>query len=296
MAASNVLDDPWVAEAVRRFSKDYASVIADRKVEILGKDKSVLKFGRNLNMSLGVLSTIWDVGVANETYLDSANGTSANLIDRISASNASDTSRTIRVEGHYLSAAHTFHFVALDVVTDASNGQTPVDLANATVVADAFGGWGDYLKLARCSRLANLSATDLLGNIYAFQSGITVTAGVPQDLTKTHAKITSPRQQTNKCATTISNEDFAIMTTARAGVGRAAAAFVDFSLEIAERPNIFRERTLGIASRDSGFVPFFSQPPYIVIPPNSDIRLLGSSSANSVTGLGEFNLLLGKLT
>jgi len=291
---AGVLDDPWIAEALRRFSSSYEDKIGNRRLDILGKAKSVYKFGRNTDMTSGELATIWDVGPANETYLDAGSGTSSNLIDRVSSSNASDA-QGLRVEGHYLSAANTFHFVALRATL---NGQTPVDLANATVLSDLKGEWSSYNKLARVSRMANLGDTaDLAGDVYCYQNGQTVTSGVPQDLTLTHAKIrgTDGLNQTNKCATTISNEDFGILTACRAGVARSVAAFVDYTIEIAERPNIFRERALGISSRDSGFTPIFSEPPFIVLPPNTDIRVRGTASTNSVGGLATLNILLGRL-
>ena len=279
---TNVLDDPWVAEAVRRFQADYSSVIANRRVDLVGKEKTVLKFGRNISMASGIPSTIWDVGVANETYVET------NLINRISSSSASDT-QVIRVEGHYI-ADGGFHFVVLDVTLD---GQTPV--SSGTVVADSYGQYPG--SLCRNSRLANLSDTELVGDVYVYQDTQTVTAGVPQDLTKVHAKIrgTAGLQQSNKCATTISSEDFYILTAARVGVAKQTAAFVDFSIEIREQGGTFRERAVGDGSRDSGFNLIFGAPPFIVVPPNSDIRITGVSSANATSGLASFNGILGRL-
>lgn len=279
------LSDFWLAEAVRRFSGDYASVIADRQVDLIGKQKALLKFGRNVNMASGVTSTIWDTGVANETYVET------NIIDSVSSSSAADTG-VIRVEGHYISDTATYHFVVLNVTL---NGQTPVDLSTATVLVDSFGSYGG--ALCRNSRLANLSGAELSGDVYVYQAGQTVIAGVPQDLTLTHGKIRglAGLQQSNKCATTISNDDFYILTAARVGTAKAQAAFIDFAVEIKEPLGTFRERTLGVSSRDSGFNPVFASPPFIVVPPNSDIRIRGSASANTVTGIAEFNGLLGRL-
>lgn len=290
---TTALDDPWVAEAVRRASQDFDSQIANRKIDLVGKSKSVLKFGRNINMSSGVISTIWDTGVANETYLPMTEA--GNLIDRISSSAVADT-EVMRVEGHYATADNVCHFVILNVTL---NGRTPVDLATATVLVDEFGAFGDYNKLCRNSRLANIAAgTALVGDVYIYQSGQTVTNGVPQDLTLTHGKVrgTDGLNQSNKCANTVSNEDIFILTSCRVGVARASAAFVDYSVELARRPNVFREVTIGVSSRDSGFVPIFGLPPYIVIPPNTDIRVRGSASTNSVVGVAEFSGLLARLS
>tara|TARA_R110000824_G_scaffold358803_1_gene546332 strand:- start:96 stop:944 length:849 start_codon:yes stop_codon:yes gene_type:complete len=280
---TNVLDEPWVAEAVRRFQSDYASVIANRRVDIVGKKKALLKFGRNVNMASGVLSTIWDTGVANETYVAS------NLIDSISSSSASDTT-TIRVEGHYYGSDGGLHFVILNATL---SGRTPV--GDGTLVADLYGEYAG--ALARVTRMANLSAVPLVGDVYIYQSGQTVTAGVPQDLTKVHGKIrgTAGLQQSNKCATTVSNEDFYIITSVRTGVARSQAAFVDFGLEIREPGGVFRERLIGNGSRDSGFGQIFDNAPHIIAPPNSDVRVRGTSSAASTTGIASFNGILGAL-
>lgn len=280
---TDVLHDPWIAEAVRRFTAEYASVIGDRRVELAGKQKALLKFGRNVNMTAGDVETIWDTGVANETYVDS------NLIDSISSSSASDT-MLIRIEGHYYGSDGKLHFVILDATL---NGQTPV--TTTTVISDAYGEYAG--ALARNSRLANLSGTTLVGDVFIYQSTQTVTAGVPQDLTKVHGKISGSAglQQSNKCATTISNEDFFIITASRVGVAKAQAAYIDFSLEIREFGGIFRERTVGNGSRDSGFGQIFSSPPYLLIPPNSDIRMRGTASTNSTTGIAQFNGILGAL-
>jgi len=288
---TNVLDDPWMAEALRRFSKDYATAIGNREVVLVGNDKALLKFGRNIDMSSGVVSTIWDTGVANETYLPVS--VAGNLIDRISSSSTSDT-QILRVEGHYATADQVMHFVILNVQLA---GRTPSDLASATVIADGFGAFGDYNKLCRNTRLANLSDTDLIGDVYVYQNGQTVTNGVPQDLTLTHGKIrgTDGLNQSNKCATSFGDENFYIMTSARAGVARSAAAFVDFSLEVREPAGVFREKLPAVGSRDSGFGPIFNLPPYVIVPPNSDIRVRGTASANSVTGIGSFNGLIGAL-
>lgn len=288
---TDVLADPWAAEALRRFTTQYATAIGDREAYIVGNDKSLLKFGRNIAMASGVVSTLWDTGVANETYLPVT--VAGNLIDRLSSSDAADTD-IIRVEGHYASANEVMHFVALDVQL---TGQTPVDLANATVISDVFGQWSTYNKLCRNTRLANLSDTNLVGDVYIYQNGQTVTSGVPQDLTLTHNKIrgTDGLNQSNKCATALGNENFYLMTSARAGVARSASAFVDFSLEIREPSGVFRERLPAVGSRDSGFSPIFNVPPYVIVPPNSDIRIRGTASANSVTGIGSFNGIIGAL-
>jgi len=276
-------DDFWLAEAVSRFTADYASLIGDRRVDLIGKQKALLNFGRNVDMSNGVIETIWDIGIANETYVAS------NLIDSISSSSASDTI-TVRVDGHYYGADGNLHFVILNATL---TGQTPV--TTTSVVSDLYGEYSG--ALARVTRLANLSSVLLVGDVYVYQSTQTVTAGVPQDLTKVHAKIrgTAGLQQTNKAATTTSNEDFYIITATRGGVAKAQASFVDFTLEVREQGGVFREKAIGIGSRDSGFGMLFSVPPYLIVPPNADVRVRGTASANNTTGIAEFNGILGAL-
>jgi hypothetical protein len=277
---ANVADDFWLGEAVRRFARSYADVIDNRTINVIDYATITQKFGRNTNMTAGTSSTIWDTGVANETYV------STNVIDRISSSDDGDVA-IIRCEGHYI-ADGGFHFVKLDITL---TGQTPVGAG--TVVHDPYGSYGG--ALARVQRLANLSSTELAGDVYVYQAGQTVTAGVPQDLTLTHAKIRTGLNQSNKTAITVSNEEFLILTSARVGVAKAQAAYVDFALEVREQGGVFKEKTLGVGARDSGFTDMTGGVPFIVIPPNSDVRIVGTSSASSTTGIAEFDGILGAL-
>jgi hypothetical protein len=285
---STLSDEFWLAEAVRRFVHEYATVVGNRRVQLLVPPNALLKFGRNPDMGAGAVATVWDLGIANETYV------STNIIDVMSSSSASDTTSVV-IEGHYLSAPNVFRTCVLRLVL---TGQTPADLANAVVIKDDFGGFFTDGKLARVNRLTDDNGVDLVGDVYVYQSGQTVTLGVPQDLTLTHAKMrgTAGLNRSNKCATTISNDEFLILTAARSGVARTNAAFVDYSLEIRTAEGVFTEILPAVASRDSGFSPIFNAPPYIIVPPNADIRMRGTSSANNTGGVASFNGLVGSLT
>ena len=176
-----------------------------------------------------------------------------------------------------------------------------MDLASATVVSDLFGGFDG--ALVRAIRVLNVGAVSLVGDVYVYQSGQTVLLGVPQDLSLTHCNIrgTAGLNQSNKCAATTSNDAFYIVTGAQVGVSRAQEAFVDFSLEVRHPSEVFRQKALASSARTSGFTPMLDGIPYLIVPPNSDIRMRGTSSTdglaspNPVTAIAQFNGILGAL-
>ena len=89
-------EDFWLRHAIREAHGTYASALAGRRVDVPGKGKSLLKFGRNLNMgTAGTRATVWDAGPANEVYVDD----NTNPIDSISSSSGSDAIDVV-VEGH----------------------------------------------------------------------------------------------------------------------------------------------------------------------------------------------------
>jgi len=240
---------------------------------VAGKRKSLIKFGRNTGLSLNTRSTVWDVGPANETYLTVAQG---NLITVISSSSNSDIGKVISVEGHrYVDGNLIF---TIQRVT--CNGQTRVPLP---------------IPLCRNSRMEDLSLTATVGDIYAYQgAGTTDTAGVPDNLAFAHNVIrgTENHKQSFKGATTLSSTDALIITAMTAAVAKKQVASVDFGIESAKL-------TATGPGDEKGFTPKFGEftlesagqsalrlnmDPCIVIPPNHEVRAIGTSSAAATQG------------
>jgi len=240
--------DFWLSHALSVIEGTYGD-----RVSVLQKDKDLLKFGRNTEVQTAKTTLMaHKSGTYNETYVAS------NLIDTISSSSGSDTEE-ITIEGHTVDGDGNFTFV---VQTKTLTGQTKAVLDT---------------PLARCTRLYNSNGTDLVGTIYAYQDGA-ITSGVPDTGAEVHCVIPAGLNQSEKCATTISNNDYWIITSVDGHVLEKTATFVDFHLEIREKGKVFRDIFDWSAESGNGFTEKFK--PYLIVPANADIRVRGSAGAN----------------
>ena len=237
-----------VSQAIREVFNTYGV-----KVSVSQKKKSLNKFGRNqLTTNAVTGSTIMTLpaGQNHETYV------STNAIDTVSSSSTSDTEEIV-IEGHTISGSD-FTFV---VQTITLTGQTKAVLST---------------PLARVSRMYNNNGTDLVGSVYCYEDD-TLTAGVPDTGTKVHAIIRAGKNNTEKCATTLSSTDYWFVTEWGGSVLEKTAAFADVELEVAPFGKVFRVLdALGVAS---GATVEESFSPYLIVPANSDVRVVGVASA-----------------
>lgn len=255
--------------AIERIKNDYGD-------DVYIKPKALLKYGRNQDLDSGVSELVWEQG-GNETL------PSDNVIDTISSSNAGDT-QMIVVEGHTVSGSN----LTFVVQTATLNGQNQVTLST---------------PLYRSSRIYNATNTgdgngagDFLGNIYVYESGGTVTGGVPQDATKIHLFANSNGNQSNKCATSISSSDYWIVYSVTCGVKRSSGQtrVVDFTLQWRGLTNVWRTLSRLTASTNSGSVEITYDPP-IIIPKNSDVRITGISSGDNTEVEASINGYLAQI-
>lgn len=239
---SILAQDPWVNHALALIWKNYGvdTYIAD-------KIKDLLKFGRSDQVNSSTYATLMTlpVGTTNETYL------AGNLITTVSSDDAADT-EVILVEGHTIDGDGNLTFVAQEV--------TLLGLSQATLTT----------PLARCSRLFNTGSTDLVGNIFAYEDD-TDSLGVPDTDAGVHCMIRAGRNQSEKCATSLSSVDYWIITSMQLDVLQKTAAFADAELQVRELGGVFRPVALLAASAGSGSTMFFK--PHIVVPANADIRV-----------------------
>lgn len=252
-----------VAYSIRVIEATYG-----KKVSVDLKAKSLLKFGRNqrIGTSPATIMTL-PSGIDNEVYV------SDNLIDTISSDNASDVGQTIRIEGHTISGSD----LTFVVQTVTLNGRNKVTLST---------------PLARMTRLANQSGTELVGEVYGYED-TAITNGVPNDGTKVHCMIRQDKQQSEKASTSISSEDFWIITTYAGDVIEKSSAFADIQLQIRESGGVFRQRTNKAASSGAGFVAYLCPP--IIVPSNSDVRLVATASGSNIDVSGQINGYLAKV-
>lgn len=243
------------------------------------KHKHLLKFGRTSNADSGVKTTIMTLpgAVVNEVLQ------TTNSIDSISSSSGSDTS-VLRIEGHTIDANGLLTFVVQDATLD---GQTRVALAT---------------PLARVSRGYVLAQTfaapaaELVGSVYFYENGA-ITNGVPDTDAEVHMVIEPGKNQSEKCATSVSNKDYFILTgfTGAIGRGSSSTTTVDFELEWRELGGVWRQFSMEMSLRASGVSVLDIQfHDHQIIPPNSDLRMVAiSNSANTaVSGSFEGQFLL----
>ena len=240
------------------------------KVSISAKGKSILKFGRNPDLTANVKETIWGIG-GNETYV------SSNIIDTISSSSALDLTAMI-IEGHTVEGTgfdQKFTFVSQEI--------TLVGQGKATLTT----------PLARTSRIYNNNGSELVGNIYVYED-TAITNGVPNDLTKVHITIEDGFQQSFKAATTFSNEDYAILTGGFGSVSVKQAASVDFFLEVAAPGRVFREGA-AVSATSTGGAWNVNLDPCVIVPTNYDVRVTAISSTSGVEVFSNFSAYLAKV-
>ena len=225
----------------------------NERVRIMGNGFSI-KFGKNLDLDADIEETVWITG-GHESY------PSDNLIDTISSSNAADN-QVIELQGHTVDANGDLIFVVQEVTL---NGQNKVVLGT---------------PLARVQRLFNADNTDFLGVVYVYEDD-TVVAGVPQTQALIHLTVNPEDNQSLKAAQATEKGQYLLVTHLTVSVNKqAATAIVDFAIQIRPKGNVFRTTyTAVVASQNGSRQLFFEQP--IIVPPSSDIRIVGTSNANN---------------
>ena len=246
--------DPLLYYARRQIASTYGD-----EVSVTRKDKSLLKFGRSdtIGTTKATVMTL-PSGILNETYV------SSNIITSVSSSNSGDT-QSIVVEGHTISGSD----LTFSTQTVTLTGQTAVTLPT---------------PIARCNRIYNNGSTDFAGTIYAFQDD-TLTNGVPDTAAGVHCMVPSGNNQSLKCATSLSSVDYWIITGFYGDILEKAAAFAELDLEIRFAGKVFRTQC-EISAASQGSRGFHKFAPYLVVPPNSDVRLrsIADAANRSVSG------------
>ena len=217
-------------------------------VSIWDKAKSLLKYGGNPDLDVAVSETIWNTG-GNETLK------TANDIDIVVSTDAGDTQEIV-IEGHTISG-NDLTFVTQTLTL---NGTTNVSLTT---------------PLARVNRLYNNDSTDFAGVITVEDNGTSVNLTV--DGTKNE-------NQSRKCQTAISQFDYYIITQMSGGIVGNISANVAFKFQIAPVGGVWRT----VREFNSNIYTEIPVVPHIIVPPNHDVRMLGTSDTNNTEAVGEF--------
>jgi len=255
-AAIDKLNSP-MALAVKEIKAQYGDDV------VIGR-KSLHKFGENddIDTADGILDITQIAGLAksNEAYQ------TTNSIDTISSSNAGDT-HDLTIEGMTISG-NALTFVTQTVTL---NGQNKVVLST---------------PLARCTRMANLSNTATQGVVYVYLDD-TITAGVPNDLTKVHNVLSAPDESSLRAGTSVSSNNYFLVGQIYTSLSRSASTRADVKFIARTLGSVFStRRSYGMTQDSSNTIKF--DPPFI-IPPNSDIMLQGTVTANNSTIFGGFD-------
>ncbi len=257
---------------------DYALRVAKTTygvdLDVYGKGKQLTKFGRTTNADAGIKTTVAEFqgSEANETFA------TANTVDSIVSSSASDTGKTIGIEGHTINTTTGDRtFVVQSAVL---NGQTPVTLETSMFrMTRMYVADGTYSS----------PASEVVGTVYGYDSTLAggVTAGVPNTASSTKCLINAPDgfQQSQKAATSLSSVDYWILTYVRAGMVRPTGTSigVDVDLEVRNLGGVWRPEGLQLSLENTATT-FYKVEfhPFRIVPANSDVRIICTSDTNNV--------------
>ena len=251
--------DPWMEHAKQVIFADYGV-----NVSLEAKNKDLLKFGRSVQVqtTATTLMTL-PTGTYNETYVAS------DLINSIISTSTAD-GESVTIEGHTLSGSN-LTFVSQ---TKTLTGQTVATLGTA---------------LARVTRVYNNDGTELAGVVSVTETD-TYASGVPVTPAKVHLQIRAGKQQSEKASTSLSSSDYWVITSFYGDVLEKTARSAEVVLEIRLFGKVFRQvASISCSENHRGN---FNFKPYLIVPPNADIRLRAAASAASdISGGIEGSLL-----
>lgn len=240
--------------------------------------KTLRKFGRNRNVGTSA-ATIMDLptGQTQETL------PSTNVSVVASSTSASDTQDITLLEGHESQNSDTTLAFQASTTRVALTGQTSVDTGF---------DW---------ARVTNVRlASPAVGTVYIHEGGAT-TNGVPDDLTTVHAIIQPGELQTQKASTSISSNDFWVITRASIGVLEKTGGFIEARVEIQPFNNgqdwfpLTESFHTTYTSSTASMIGAGDAP--LIVPSNYDVRIRAVANATGidvVAGISGFLLVVLK--
>lgn len=272
--------DFYISHAINEIYKSYG-----KKVSVNDKGKTLRKFGRNPALGADTLSTVgtFQGSLANETFA------TGNTIDYVISDDAADAGKQVTIEGHTVdTTTGDMSFVVQNVTL---GNQTAVALTTPMFRANRlFGSGGTYTSPQGA----------LAGNIAVYDSSAAggLTSFLPTTATATKLFLTAGQQQSAKAATSISASDFYIVTSVRLNIDRSSASAVTAYGDLYHRQlgNEFRPSGLELQCRTNGnATDHIADPPYTIVPYNSDVRLMVESSTGTTISSGHMAGYLAKI-
>lgn len=252
---TTIVSNEWTTLAIAEVLSTYGDIVTI-------KPKTLFKYGYNSDVDVNIPETVWITG-GNETFL------TTNTISSVVSTSSADT-QLITIEGHTDGGSYTFLTQQVTLT-----GQTPVTLPT---------------PLVRVSRLTNDGTTDFTGLLTVYDTTGTSTAGAVTPQSAKHLQIEIGTNQSQKCQTTFSNSDYGFLTQVTGSISSKATAVVEYDLQIREYGKVFKTR-FKWTSEGSSTVVLFA--PYIIVPKNSDIRIVAISNTNNIGVFASFNSLFG---
>ena len=256
--------DPKILHAEDVIYNDYGDT-----VRVSEKNKDLLKFGSILSTVGTTEQTIAEFqgSTLRETY------TSTNSIDSIICTDNTPYTGTLVVEGHTISGSD-LTFVSQ---SKALNGHTAATLD--TPIARATRAY-----ISGSSALAT-PATD---KIYIYDATVATgtTSGVPDVAAATHLMVNGVEYQSEKGATSLSSQDYWIVSSIYAAIEKKTGASATVRLRHRQIGNLLRTRAPKLhLDADGASEAVVNFDPYLIIPKNSDIELTveGSTSAIQIS-------------
>lgn len=237
-------------QAIKEIKNDYGH-------DVYIKPKSLTKFGKyeSLGTSQSLVSNIGAETMAT-----------GNTINRISSSDNGDEQPVV-IEGHTVLDGKLTYVVQTVSLDGQNEVILPTPLYRSTILYNnSTNGNGN-------------GAGDFAGTIYVYESGGTVTNGVPQDTTKIHLSAETTDNQSDKCATSISDLDYWIITQVYSEVTRSSnqSRRVEFKVQIRSFNGVWRTRMRLNSSTESS-TNSIELNPCLIVPGNSDVRMVATSN------------------
>ena len=272
---------------ITTISSANASDTGDVKIEghTVGSDVSVSTLTQTTGTATCTTGAVHGHTTGDWVYISGANEAGYNGKVQVTVTNTTvftytvDAATATPATGTILSTNQNKTFV---VQTVTLQGQTQVTLGTA------------LNKSSRFVVPPQNRATNIVGTVYVYENDTTAgTPGVPDTAAKVHLMNGTNGAINNslKASTSISSADYFVVTFFHAHFEEKTAGFATVTLQVREQGGVWLEKEdLTVSDNQPSAVIEFK--PYLIIPKNADVRLIGEASANGKDVGGSFEGVL----
>lgn len=244
---------------IRRAELEIEGLYGDT-VSVASTNKSSHTFGRRTDATTAHVTcfdiTAGDGVLASETY------STTNDITTIVSNNAGDTMQ-VTIEGHTISGSDLTFVTQTATLT----GLTPVTLSTA---------------LARCNDIKVSSGTTANAGIISVYEGGALTSGLPDVGAGVHCQVAVGENQSEKGATSTSSDEYLLVTEVVISCHDTIPLEAFARLEIKSTSGVWLKCFEYSVSNIGTNTLVFSPHPTLIIPKNSDVRLICATSSGTM--------------